>query len=201
MSDVMLPTETTTDILSFLGLFDLSGTLLANEKLRDIAGICSKRMKRWTFRVVRLRSYASGYKGHTQIAFWYADDTEGTYEMVTCPTDKITELLLAAFRNVVADSIDVSCCSCRQKGGCLMDALRMLPPKSAVARQLALRASCIRGVSELFEMVDRFRGVRMMVLEMNTDSYGLNGDELLAQCRQRGLQKLLYGHHEFLFHI
>lgn len=72
MSDVMLPTETTTDILSSLGLFDLSGTLLANEKLRDIALACSKRLKRWTFRVVRLRSYASGYKGHTQVGMFIA---------------------------------------------------------------------------------------------------------------------------------
>ncbi|KAH7702842.1 hypothetical protein AAVH_29998 [Aphelenchoides avenae] len=156
-------------------------------------------MKDWSFRVIRLRSYVSDCKGHTQIAFWHADDTDRALESVTCPTDKISELLLAAFRNVLVDTLDVSCCSGRQVGGCLMDAMRMLPAKSVVARQLTLRASCLRGVSELFQMVDRFRGVQTLLLEMDVDATGLDKDELRAQCRQRALKKLVYGHDELLF--
>lgn len=68
----MLPTETVADILSFLRLVDLSGAHLANKKLSDIACISSKRLKAWSFRVVRLRPYVSDCKGHTQVSMFIA---------------------------------------------------------------------------------------------------------------------------------
>lgn len=83
-----------------------------------------------------------------RIAFWHAVDAERAYEMVTCHIDKLSELLVAAFRNVLVDSLDVSRSSCARGEGCLMGALRMMPPKSVVARRLVLRAPGIRGISE-----------------------------------------------------
>lgn len=68
----MLPIETTADIFSFLRLFDLSGPFMTSKGLSDIACICSKRMKDWSFRVIRLRSYVSDCKGHTQVGMFTA---------------------------------------------------------------------------------------------------------------------------------